>query len=117
MESTDKAVEVYQLRIWIRRVSPQIWRRLLVRSDSTMAELHDILQIVFGWTDDHLLQHGIEKGRRSCRRNANSLSFALSHDFGSRLARPVERMRLSIPFGDICHEPFSQVIQGSEVTD
>ena len=54
MESTDKAIEIYQLRIWIRRISPHIWRRLLVRSDSTIAELHDILQIAFGWADDHL---------------------------------------------------------------
>jgi Plasmid pRiA4b ORF-3-like protein len=51
MESTDTAIEVYQLRIWIRKISPQIWRRLLVRSDNTIAELHDILQIVFGWSD------------------------------------------------------------------
>lgn len=56
MESTDKAVEVYQLRIWIRKISPQIWRRLLVRSDSTIAELHGTLQIAFGWADDHLHQ-------------------------------------------------------------
>jgi Plasmid pRiA4b ORF-3-like protein len=56
MESIDKAVEVYQLRVWIRRISPQIWRRLLVRSDSTIAELHEVLQIVFGWRDDHLHQ-------------------------------------------------------------
>jgi hypothetical protein len=56
MSSADQAVQVYQLRIWIRQISPQIWRRLLVRSDSTIAELHDILQIAFGWTDEHLHQ-------------------------------------------------------------
>jgi hypothetical protein len=56
MESTDQTVEVYQLRIWIRRISPQIWRRLLVRSDSTIAQLHDTLQIAFGWADAHLHQ-------------------------------------------------------------
>jgi hypothetical protein len=54
LESTNKTVEVYQLRIWIRRISPQIWRRLLVRSDTTIAQLHDILQIAFGWSDEHL---------------------------------------------------------------
>jgi len=37
--------QIQQLRfvnccIWIRRISPQIWRRLLVRSDSTIAEFH-----------------------------------------------------------------------------
>jgi hypothetical protein len=56
MSSADQAVQVYQLRIWIRKISPQIWRRLLVRSDSTIAELHDTLQIAFSWTDNHLHQ-------------------------------------------------------------
>jgi hypothetical protein len=56
MEHTDRGVEVYQLRIWIRKISPQIWRRLLVRSDSTIAQLHDTLQIAFGWADEHLHQ-------------------------------------------------------------
>ncbi len=52
MESTDQGVEVYQLRIWIRKISPQIWRRLLVRSDSTIVQFHDTLQIAFGWNDE-----------------------------------------------------------------
>ena len=56
MERTDTGVEVYQLRIWIRKMSPQIWRRLLVRSDSTIAQLHNTLQIAFGWADEHLHQ-------------------------------------------------------------
>ena len=56
MSSTDQTVQVYQLRTWIRHISPQIWRRLLMRSDSTIAELHDTLQIAFGWTDEHLHQ-------------------------------------------------------------
>jgi Plasmid pRiA4b ORF-3-like protein len=53
---TDTGVEVYQLRIWIRKINPQIWRRLLVRSDSTIAELHDTLQVAFDWSDEHLHQ-------------------------------------------------------------
>jgi hypothetical protein len=40
--------EVYQFHAWIRQISPMIWRRLLVRSDSTLAELHDVLQIACG---------------------------------------------------------------------
>jgi hypothetical protein len=31
-----------------------IWRRLLVRSDCTIADLHYTLQIAFGWSDSHL---------------------------------------------------------------
>jgi hypothetical protein len=34
-----------------RGISPLIWRRLLVRSDSTIADLHHILQIVYSWSD------------------------------------------------------------------
>ena len=29
----------YQLRVWLQGVSPMVWRRLLVRSDSTIAEV------------------------------------------------------------------------------
>jgi hypothetical protein len=42
--------EIYQLHAGIRRISPMIWRWLLVRSDSTFTALHDTLQIAFGWT-------------------------------------------------------------------
>ena len=47
-------VEIYRLHVWIRRISPMIWRRLLVRSDSTITDLHYTLQIAFGWSDEHL---------------------------------------------------------------
>ncbi|MEZ5576607.1 MAG: hypothetical protein R3F44_13670 [Candidatus Competibacteraceae bacterium] len=40
-----KPSEVYQLRVWLQGVSPMVWRRLLVRSDSTIADLHYTLQI------------------------------------------------------------------------
>jgi hypothetical protein len=45
---------VYQLRVVLRHISPLIWRRLLVRSDSTIADLHTALQIALGWSDQHL---------------------------------------------------------------
>jgi len=36
---TNPEPVVYQLRVVLRGVSPLIWRRLLVRSDSTIADL------------------------------------------------------------------------------
>jgi hypothetical protein len=45
---------VYQLRVVLREISPIIWRRLLVSGDTTLASLHDILQIAFGWSGEHL---------------------------------------------------------------
>lgn len=46
--------QIYQVRAVIRGISPMIWRRLLVRGDSTVAQLHEVLQIAFGWNDEHL---------------------------------------------------------------
>jgi len=46
--------EVYQLRIRLCAISPLIWRRLLVRSDTSIADLHHLIQLAFGWTDSHL---------------------------------------------------------------
>jgi len=57
--STDKhqaPVTVYQLNISLRDISPMIWRRLLVTSSTTIAQLHDSLQTAMGWEDLHLHQ-------------------------------------------------------------
>jgi hypothetical protein len=45
---------VYQLRAVLRDVSPLIWRRLLVRSDTSIGALHACLQAAIGWSDIHL---------------------------------------------------------------
>jgi hypothetical protein len=46
--------EIYLLHVRIRQISPMIGRRLLVRSDRTLAALQEAIQIAFGWTDSHL---------------------------------------------------------------
>ena len=37
-------------------ISPMIWRRIKVSSNSTIADLHYIIQIAMGWKDEHLHQ-------------------------------------------------------------
>jgi hypothetical protein len=60
---------VYQLPVSLRAVSPMVWRRLLVTSDTTIARLHAIVQTALGWEDLHLQQfrihgkrYGVHKG-------------------------------------------------------
>ena len=58
-------LNVYQLRVVIARISPLIWRRLLVPAQTTIARLHAVLQTVFGWSGEHLhrfIIHGREYG-------------------------------------------------------
>ena len=51
---TPIAPAVYQLRVVLREISPIIWRRLLVGAGTSLVGLHDVLQIAFGWSGEHL---------------------------------------------------------------
>src|SRR6266508_3368413 len=84
--------EVYQLHVWIRQISPMIWRRFLIRSDSTLTDLHNTLQIAFGWSDFHLHRFRFRVNER----------FLYEYDFGDwwqhevRIERrlPLEKKRI-----------------------
>jgi hypothetical protein len=49
MSQSDQQVNAYQLRIVLRRTSPHMWRRVVVRNDSTLGQLHQAVQALFGW--------------------------------------------------------------------
>lgn len=53
------ATVIYQLKVLLLGVSPMIWRRLLVCGDTTIADLHFIVQITMGWSDIHLHRFNI----------------------------------------------------------
>src|SRR5258708_33229305 len=64
-EPSVSSIAIYQLRVVLRGVSPLIWRRLLVVSETSLGELHEILQSAFGWSGEHLhrfLIHGVAYG-------------------------------------------------------
>jgi len=75
MTGENGEILVYQLRVWLREISQAICRRLLVRSDSTIADLHYTLQIAMGWTDFHLHQFIIH-GKRYGISRIGGISFA-----------------------------------------
>jgi hypothetical protein len=47
---------VYELKVSLRGSQPLIWRRFQVANDITLFRLHNILQLVMGWTNSHLHQ-------------------------------------------------------------
>lgn len=93
---------IYLLHIWIRQISPMIWRRVLVRSDSTLAQLHDVIQVLFDWSDDHLHRFRIH-GRDYGVNRLGGLWFSQEAD-RVRLAdfqfRTNERFLYEYDFGD-----------------
>jgi Plasmid pRiA4b ORF-3-like protein len=93
MPNATSAV-AYRLHVWIRQISPMIWRRLLVRSDSTIADLHDTLQIAFGWSDAHLNLFHI-----------HGQDYGVYHDGGTSFSTCPDEVRLS-DFGFRINERF-----------
>ena len=47
---------IFQVRIELARYRPKIWRRLLVRPDLPLSDLHLAIQIAMGWDNSHLHQ-------------------------------------------------------------
>ena len=54
---------LYLLKIRLLEIEPEIWRRFVVPADITLDRLHDVIQIVMGWTDSHLHEFTIGKKR------------------------------------------------------
>ncbi|MDF2866636.1 MAG: plasmid pRiA4b ORF-3-like family protein [Gammaproteobacteria bacterium] len=52
-------MKLYTLKIALRGISPLIWRRLRISGITSLADLHLIIQTVFGWKDEHLHQFHI----------------------------------------------------------
>ena len=52
---------VYQFKVVLRGISPMIWRRLLLRNDHSIADLHYTIQIAMGWSDSHLHRFHIHR--------------------------------------------------------
>jgi hypothetical protein len=54
---------LYLLKIRLLEIEPEIWRRFVVPCYITLDRLHDVIQIVMGWTDSHLHEFTIAKKR------------------------------------------------------
>ncbi|MET9339040.1 plasmid pRiA4b ORF-3 family protein [Nonomuraea sp. NPDC003804] len=45
---------VHQLKVTLRGVRPPVWRRVHVPSTATLDQLHEVIQVAFGWEQHHL---------------------------------------------------------------
>jgi hypothetical protein len=65
MKHTNSAPYLLQFRLSVKDVKPEIWRKVLVPSDTTLERLHSILQVLMGWRNKHLYAFVINKKRYS----------------------------------------------------
>jgi len=54
---------VVQLKITLQGIQPAICRRILVRPSITFDKLHELIQIVMGWTNSHLHEFNVNEQR------------------------------------------------------
>jgi len=53
---------LYRLYVFLLDIAPPIWRRIELSSDTSLAQLHKVLQAAMGWQDYHL--HEFEVGEQ-----------------------------------------------------
>jgi hypothetical protein len=75
--------EIYQFRAVLRGINPLIWRRLLVRSDTTLATLPEVLQVAVG-------RHGVYLNRFEIR----GREYAVHRDGGGLMGIDARKVRL-----------------------
>ena len=85
---------VYQFKVVLRGISPMIWRRLLLRSDHSIADLHYTIQIAMGWSDAHLHRFHI-----------HGKDYGVAHEGGLTFSDDPDRVRLA-QFGFRLRERF-----------
>lgn len=56
---------ILQLKIVLRNSQPPIWRRFMVKDTITFHKLHEIVQVVMGWTNSHLYDFKLGNQRLS----------------------------------------------------
>ena len=55
--------QVAQLKVALSHARPSIWRRVLLPATATLGDLHEVIQVLFGWDGDHLHVFGVGKKR------------------------------------------------------
>ncbi len=53
---TKKGVSIYQLKVTLKGSKPPIWRRVQVKDNIRLGDLHGVIQCAMGWDGGHLHQ-------------------------------------------------------------
>ena len=58
-KKNNKSESLYQLKVTLAGSKPPIWRRLIVKDNTGLDQLHYILQVIMGWDGYHLHQYRV----------------------------------------------------------
>lgn len=89
---------LFTLRVDLEHAVPPIWRRLELRSDLTLEEVHGILQTAFGWFDAHLWRFAA--GGHPFDLDSQLFLCPFDVDEGEEEGLPASQVRLDEVLGD-----------------
>ncbi len=94
--------QVLQLKITLSRITkPPIWRRLRLLAETPLDELHQIIQVAFGWENNHLHVFEMDQLEFGPVEPELELDFEDESQFTlGELARLGDRIRYTYDFGD-----------------
>jgi hypothetical protein len=91
----------YLLKIELLYIEPAIWRRFVVPANITLDRLHDVIQIVMGWTNSHLYQFTIGNKRYTEYRESKEDGLVCSrYRLGGLIKQKGRKLRYLYDFGD-----------------
>lgn len=102
-QSNTMVKRIFQFKIQLMRIRPPIWRRVLVASDATLGDLHDVIQRSFGWLDYHLHQffvNGIVYGAPNAQFDWTDLEDESDCELNVIFRRVKDHIRYEYDFGD-----------------
>ena len=90
---------ILQIKVWLKGISPMIWRRVLVPASFTLRELHGVIQVAMGWEGFHLFQFCLRAVRYgSSELSASSPDVTLAALRLRRCSRFIYEYDLNIPW-------------------
>jgi len=94
------ARNVHRLKVTLRGSKPPIWRRFEVPSDITLASLHSVIQLGFGWEDCHLWVFETTAGRYGSSDPDLEIRSAAHKKLAAVADWPGDKLRYEYDFGD-----------------
>lgn len=100
---------MYELKISLCGAKPPIWRRVHVKPETTLKQLHVLIQILFGWQNSHLHKFEKIRGRYEYPEDPFDEDFGFEDNFGGLdekksinefLKEPKDKIGYEYDFGD-----------------
>jgi len=91
----DTFENVYQLKLAMKGIVPQIWRRIQVPENYTFLDLHNAIQAAMNWEDYHLHEFEMKNPKNGVPVKIGAEDEGYEHFSDKLLLLPEEKVKLS----------------------